>query len=249
MENQHSHHHHHAHMDEHNADGGVHASWEVNPTPIHTDEDTEIILVVRNEDGSPSTKFALVHEKEMHMLLISQNLSEFMHLHPEYIGEGKFKTVLQFTKGGKYKLYADFQPEGRGQQITTHTIEVEGSKGEEFEEKDFSAEKNVGSLRFQLGMEHTQSNKPAHMTFSVSDANTGQLISELEPYLGSAGHVVIVSENQDEFLHVHPINEQSTGPEVTYAVTFPKAGIYKVWGQFKYKGEIFTVPYLLRING
>lgn len=59
---------------------------------------------------------------------------------------------------------------------------------------------------------------------------------------------MIVSENQDEFLQVHSLNEKSTGPQVIYAVTFPSSGIYKVWGQFKYKEKIYTVPTLLEIN-
>ncbi|WP_409250731.1 hypothetical protein V1502_11195 [Bacillus sp. SCS-153A] len=248
MENHHSHHHD-AHMHMQNAEGGVKTTWDVNPAPVNTDQEAEIVLSVKNEDGSPSTKFALVHEKEMHMLLISEDLSEFMHLHPEYIGEGQFKTVVEFEKAGVYKIYADFQPEGKGQQITTHTIEVEGNKGEATEEDDFSEEKTIGDLSFRLELDHKQANQQDQMTFSVSDGETGQPINALEPYLGSAGHVVIVSEKQEEFLHVHPINEKSTGPEVTYAVTFPFAGKYKVWGQFKYKGDLYTVPFLLTISG
>lgn len=38
-----------------------------------------------------------------------------------------------------------------------------------------------------------------------------------------------------------------SGPEVVFPVTFPKSGLYKVWGQFKHHGEILTAPFVVRV--
>lgn len=37
------------------------------------------------------------------------------------------------------------------------------------------------------------------------------------------------------------------GPEVTFLATFPKSGLYKVWGQFKHQGEVVTVSFVVSV--
>lgn len=93
-------------------------------------------------------------------------------------------------------------------------------------------------------------NQHLEMTFIVKDGNSQEPITELERYLGSAGHVVIVSEDLEKFLHVHPTDESTTGPNISYMTSFPVPGIYKVWGQFKYNDELYIVPFLIHVpNG
>jgi hypothetical protein len=37
------------------------------------------------------------------------------------------------------------------------------------------------------------------------------------------------------------------GPEITFAVTLPKSGLYKVWGQFRHRDEIITAPFVIKV--
>jgi uncharacterized membrane protein len=38
-----------------------------------------------------------------------------------------------------------------------------------------------------------------------------------------------------------------SGPHVVFPAVFPKTGLYKVWGQFRHRGEVLTVPFVVRV--
>jgi len=40
---------------------------------------------------------------------------------------------------------------------------------------------------------------------------------------------------------------KSGGPDVMFHTNFPKAGLYKVWGQFQHKGKIITANYVVNV--
>lgn len=46
-----------------------------------------------------------------------------------------------------------------------------------------------------------------------------------ERYLGALGHVVIIDENMEQYIHVHPASKKTT----TFNAHFTKPGKYKLW--------------------
>lgn len=38
------------------------------------------------------------------------------------------------------------------------------------------------------------------------------------------------------------------GPEVSFHTVFPNSGLYKAWGQFKHRGKIIMVAFVLEVN-
>ncbi|WP_394189418.1 hypothetical protein [Paenisporosarcina quisquiliarum] len=237
----------HAHKDR-NIVEELNVEWEVNPHHIRPGKDSEITITIKDKHGIPATTFAVVHEKQMHLLAISKDLSVFLHLHPEYTGDGEFKVTTQFPAEGTYKLYADFMPEGGSQQLATFEAQVGEEESEPEIKVDQKLKKTIKDLSFKLEFDVLKARQHINMGFTISDADTNEPINKLEPYLGSAGHVVIVSEDLKEFLHVHPTDEETTGPAVSYITTFPEPGIYKIWGQFKYNKELFTVPFVINVS-
>lgn len=71
-------------------------------------------------------------------------------------------------------------------------------------DKEFN--KTVNDLQFELTLKSLTTHQHFEFAFIVKDANSMEPI-ELETYLGSKGHVVIVSEDLNKFLHVHPTDE------------------------------------------
>ena len=55
---------------------------------------------------------------------------------------------------------------------------------------------------------------------------------DTEPYLGAGGHLVALREGDLAFLHVHPTSDGRVG----FAATFPTAGRYRLFLQFKHDG-------------
>lgn len=235
----------HAHAHASALKGGVDTEWKTQQE-IQADQGNEISLLIKTTDGKNITSFSTVHEEKMHMLVISHDLSSFQHLHPHYEGEGKFNVKAVFPRAGKYRVFADFTPEGFTQQLAVHDVVVEGREQKEEIHPDKELKKAVDDLVFELKFDELAAKKHIMMTFTITD-NKGNDITELEPYLGSAGHVVIVDEKLDEFLHVHPQDESAKGPDVEYMTTFPFPGIYKIWGQFKYRGNVYTAPFVINV--
>ena len=71
--------------------------------------------------GKPVKDFELVHEKLMHLFVVSSDLSYFAHIHPE---NGKID--LNLPQPGNYKVAADFYPKGGTPQFIEHYLTTPG---------------------------------------------------------------------------------------------------------------------------
>lgn len=225
----------------------VQVEWTSNPEPIQCNQEADIFLEIKDASGKTVEIFSAVHEKEMHLLAIKRDLTVFQHLHPDYLGKGRFQIKTTFPKAGRYKLYADFLPEGANQQLASHELVVNGAESNVEIDADKVLKKRVNDIEIELILPEAKVNEHLKLIFVLSNGD-GSPITELEPYLGSAGHVVIVSEDMEEFLHVHPADENTKGPKVEYMTSFPRKGLYKIWGQFKYKGKLYTVPFVIEVK-
>src|SRR5699024_12788219 len=55
-----------------------------------------------------------------------------------------------------------------------------------------------------------------------------------DPLLGALGHVVIVDENVEQYIHVHPAADDIT----TFNARFSKPGMYKISAEFKFDDNV-----------
>ena len=69
----------------------VKADWELSPPS--TGEGELIRIAFKLPDGSSVNDFERTHEKLLHLIIVSQDLSYFNHIHPEYKGGGVFEVV------------------------------------------------------------------------------------------------------------------------------------------------------------
>jgi hypothetical protein len=105
----------------------------------------------------------------------------------------------------------------------------------------------VEGKRVKLSIDRLVAKKELTLTFSIADSATDQPVTELEPYLGSIGHVVILTEDGERYVHVHALDGQATGPDAIFETTFPKSGVYKIWGQFQRDGRVFTASFVVHV--
>lgn len=66
------------------------------------------------------------HEMKIHLMVVSEDLSWFSHIHPEEQKDGSYTVTETFPNGGKYLLFADFKPSGAQQTLNKQVIEVRG---------------------------------------------------------------------------------------------------------------------------
>lgn len=211
-------------------------------------EEATITILIQDKWNKPIDNFDLMHEKLMHLIVVSKDLSYFDHLHPEHIGKGQFTVKTKFPTSGYYQLIADFTPQGSGETVQTHWVTIKGKEPTQTVLKpDASLTKEVGGKEVTLAFDHLMAGMGLDMVFTIKDARTKQPITDLQPYLGSLGHVVAISSDAKEYVHVHPNEQKGSGPVAPFTIIFPKSGIYKIWGQFQHQNEVFIVPFTIKV--
>ena len=77
------------------------------------------------------------------------------------------------------------------------------------------------------------------MRFAIS---RGGRTIRTQPYLGARGHLVALREGDLAFLHVHPAEG------LGFMATFPSAGRYRLFLQFKHDGRVQTVAFTQEVK-
>ncbi|MED4585785.1 hypothetical protein [Brevibacillus choshinensis] len=212
-------------------------------------EETEVHVQITDQNGTPVNEFEINHEKLLHLIMVSDDLSSFSHIHPEFKGDGKFAVQTSFPSGGKYKMFADFKPVGGSGTTLSEWMNVEGTAAARTAiTPDAMLVKDVDGKEIELSLSNAKANEEVTLTYEIRDGITKKGIQDLEPYLGAVGHVVILSADAEQYLHVHPLDEKATGPKAQFATSFPHSGIYKIWGQFQHKGKVITVPFVVEVK-
>lgn len=225
------------------------ASFTFAPGTAKANEETELTIQITDKAGTPVNDFEVNHEKLLHLIIVDHDLSYFSHIHPEFQGNGKFTVKTSFPTGGEYKVFADFIPAGGASTTLSQWVKVEGKEGEHGAiTADSKLVKEVDGKVVELSLSSANAKEDVTLTFNIQDAKTKQGIDNLEPYLGAVGHVVILSEDAEKYLHVHPLDEKATGPKAQFGTSFPQSGTYKLWGQFQHNGEVFTVPFVVDVK-
>jgi len=226
----------------------LHAEWSFQPGEAAAGEAIAIDLQLSDAEGEPLQKFEDTHERKLHLIIVSEDLSYFDHVHPEYAGEGLFRHYIVLPAGGKYKLFADFQPAGYAHSTVSTSLQVGGEGQLERIIADQKRIKTTDKAVVELAVSSLEAGGESELVFTFRHPKTGALLKDLQPYLGAIGHVVIISEDLEQYLHVHPASERGSGPEAKFATSFPAEGLYRIWGQFQRQGETFIVPFTVNVQ-
>lgn len=217
---------------------------EMSQSPERLNPGDSVTLTFRVLDpatGRPVKRFELVHEKLMHLFVVSENLQFFEHVHPEIQPDGSFRLTTRLPNGGMYRLLADYYPFGSVPQLTIETLYVSGDcpPAKIAPSLAPSQSKNLtASLR--LDPEKPLAGLESKLFFTLNPADG------LEPYLGAWGHMLAVSEDLVDLLHLHPFLADG-GASVQFNVLFPRPGLYRIWTQFQRRGVVNTVSFTVPV--
>ncbi len=220
------------------------------------------LRVFHPETGSAVKDFTVVHDEPYHLFVVSEDLKTFFHVHPVQQPDGSFVIDLTLPAPGPYRVFSDFLPTGGMPQIIARPLLTDGFAGDLLASAAHLAPdqyfvKSVDGLKVALDFLPTAliAGRESALTFNLADAETGQPVTDLEPYLAAWGHTLALSENLVEYIHSHPIEAVPVagreslkgGPVVTFRAFFPRPGMYRSWTQFKRHGRIVTVPFTFRV--
>lgn len=192
------------------------AELATEPRLVEAGRDATLVFTVRNKQGQVAMDLKVVHEKLIHLLIVSEDLAEFDHVHPERQSDGSFKIVHKFANGGVYKLYADFTPQNSPQIVNLFDVTVGGpARPKAPLVADTDLTKTVDGLTFTLKAERPiKASRGVMLDFFVSDPS-GAAVTDLQPYLGAMAHFVVISEDTNRFLHVHASEGETTKTEAS----------------------------------
>ncbi len=230
--------------------------FDCSPKAPKPNEKIRLRFSIYNPKSSePVKEFYVTHDKLFHLFIVSQDMTEFQHIHPTLERDGSFTIETVLPKAGNYKIYSDFYPRDGAPQVLQQNLTTAGYTrdllaGQPRLTPDAMLSKIVDGMKIDLKLEPQDiiAGQRVVLKFHLTDATSGQPIRDLVPYLGAWGHTLILSEDQSDYVHSHPEEvvpdtpdkaKLRGGPDATFNAFLPKPGNYRVWTQFQ-RGETLT---------
>jgi hypothetical protein len=211
------------------------------PRRVVPGQDTTLELSIHDPKSDKIvTDLQLIHERKFHLFIVSQDLTHFMHEHPELGSDGIFRYKTKFPKPGMYRILSDFYPNGGTPQMIAESLIVPGP-GMKLEapklEADLRPQKGE-NIQVSLEMEPKQpiAGLKTLMFFKITPHEG------LQQYLAAWGHMMASSWDSVDMIHNHPFIADG-GPQVQFNMIFPRPGVYRVWVQFQRQGVVNTVAF------
>ena len=215
-------------------------------------EKGQLSFSIRDTEGAALTEYTEEHEKDLHLIVVRTDGSEFRHVHPEIDDAGTWSLPWSWAEPGAYRVFADFTPGDAESGITlTSTINVGGGEFTPVPATEDVREAKTGDYVVTLTGDLPVGGSS---TLALEVTQDGEKVTTLEPYLGAFGHLVALRDGDLAYLHVHPEGAepepgQLSGPQVDFATEAPTSGRYLLYFDFKVDGEVHTAEFVLNAAG
>lgn len=143
---------------------------------------------------------------------------------------------------------------------------------------DSGKTKTIGDTRVRLAIRPGQmtAGRQGLLTYTLTD-KAGRPRTDMQLILGVMGHLIALRTDRQTIIHTHalhgvqsgsygaamlammqagqqetvPVTPEMvtlTGPALTFKLTLPKPGLYKLWAQFQRKNQWLTVPFTVLVK-
>jgi hypothetical protein len=189
-----------------------------------------------DDQGHAVRDFDIEHTKRMHLIVARRDLTGFQHLHPTMAADGTWSAPLRLADAGSYRVLADFSHDE--QPVTlADDLRVDGVADLQPLPRPATGAVSDGGYEVRRDAGPAHAGEESELRFTVTKDG---LPVRTETYLGAGGHLVALRDGDLAFLHVHP-NENDD--RIGFEATFPTAGAYRLFLQFKVNGAVQTVAF------
>jgi hypothetical protein len=225
------------------------------------------------------------HGHLMHLFLVrTPGLDAIGHLHPRRAGEATFSQATPPLPSGSYRLFGDIVHETGLDETVTAAVQLDAAPAlgaARFDPDDATALlpraatvadptfrfADGGQLRW-VDARTLHAGETTALEFEA-EGQGGQPAPGLQPYMGMAGHAMIVARDFSVFAHVHPTGSVPMAamslvdgaaavdhakhhgmvfaPRVRFPCVFPRAGDYRLFVQIKEDGRVETAAWDLQV--
>lgn len=204
-------------------------------------DDVEVGFSIFGPDGKAVTQFDTLHEEKLHLIVVSKDLKQYFHEHPEMSNEGVWTANLPLAADGTYRVIADFVPKG-GDHVAVGENLIVGVANDATAELVENRVYEVDGYRAEL-VGDTMHEDSAPLKFVLT--NGGQPVTEVKPYLGAAAHFVAFADDDLAYYHMHPnSNTISETGEITFTAPPMDHKLYKGFIQVDVGGSLKTFEFV-----
>jgi hypothetical protein len=213
---------------------------EFNKKGLKANEPTTLLLIpIRSKESTTPLSLEQVHTKDIHLIVVSEDLSFFSHQHPQKEGKG-YRVNLTFPFAGKFFLYSDMKPLGGSPVVVQKSVVVTGEEKEaqHYQHEVLSA--NIEGVYVQL-----EANDAGAINVHIQRSGTHIPTSSLGDFLGAKAHVVMISQESKEYLHVHPMVHKD---DLVLHADYKSKETYRTWLQFVLDDRLYTFDFVVMIK-
>jgi len=196
-----------------------------------------IAFTIDGPDGAPVTSYDVLHGKRLHLIVVRHDLSGYQHLHPVLDDTGRWSVPASLTSG-PWRVIADFEPTGGARTTLGAELEVAG----DYRPAELPPESEVATVDGFTVRRTGELTADGTSMLTVSVSHRGRPVTDLDPYLGSYGHLVMLRTDDLSYVHVHP-EEGPPGPDLRFHVEGPGAGTFRLFFDFQYDGVVRTAEF------
>jgi hypothetical protein len=221
--------------------------------------------------GPPIRAYQSDMTKLMHVIVISDDFRQFVHEHPSFNRKtGTFRQTVTVNPAHSYIIYTDSIVKGAGQQVFRFTIPPAAQPAATTQPLPPSTPSptTMNDGPYAVKLAKTTLAPGTAQSIDLDITKGGAAASDLQPYLGAAGHAVFINTATLEYVHIHPTvrgaSEQSAdkgsmdmdehqsgpvaGPHLMMHVPALPVGTYKLWFQFRGGGSLYVAPFTLAVR-
>lgn len=195
---------------------------------------TEWSFRVLGPDGDPVVDYDVEQGKQLHLLLVSRDLSRSAHLHPERAADGTWSTRLTLSPGA-YRAVMDFSTGGERRSLGVDLAAPGPLEPSPLPSPTTAVE--VDDLRVEL---ERDGDRLSFTAFRAGEPFTP------EPYLGARGHLTAFRAGDLAYAHVHPAG--ADGATTSYDAELPGPGTYRLFLELQVDGRVRTAPFTLEVG-
>ncbi|HRH93922.1 MAG TPA: hypothetical protein PKV72_05325 [Candidatus Peribacteria bacterium] len=180
------------------------------------------------KNNAVMTEFGTSHTKQMHLLVVRDDLTHFSHLHPVMGSGGVWSVAFKPEAAGTYWMYADFTDTDDTHSVQRFAQKYEGNNGAYGLTPDAAETKKVDGLSVHFSP--VFNGKDATLAYEVT--KNGKPVA-LEDYLGAKGHAIVLTAD-GQYLHAHADTDA-----LSFRVTLPAAdAFYRTFVEFQSEGNV-----------
>jgi hypothetical protein len=219
-------------------------------TTFSPGEPGELAFVVIGPDALPVTAFDPKDERQLDLVVVGRDGRGFQHLHPAIGPDGVWRAPLTLAAAGVYRAYADFVPTGGPALVLGIDLFASGK----FSPADFPPSRTAHVDGYDVRLDADLVAGGTSEVFVAIDR--GRLpVTDIEPYLGALGHLVVLRQSDGAYLRTAPVapdavpaaaSAHRTGPGIAFTVEVPGAGEHRLFLEFQHGGAVHTAEFTVR---